>query len=311
MLSKVAIFNPDKGVFSIQTEKVNENLEPTQVLLKNLSIAVNEIDVIDGKVRKLTKLGSSACAEVVKVGENVTWLHRGDRVAYFTETAAYAEYKCVDHSKLIKVPANIASNTAAAILYRGCVAHMVAVRAFIIRDGINALIDNIHTATSSVIGWMAKKRGAFVVGITSENTEISPEACDIVIRSAGDTMVKEVLKATKNIGCHVYYPGLLPIPVSNLGDTITVSGVIVDYLNTMSSIPTAIIAQKSLFYTIPSLVDYKSIRSELVLTVDAILMMLSQSSFNIEFSEYGFEKINEAFAATASNQSSQATIIKV
>jgi hypothetical protein len=188
---------------------------------------------------------------------------------------------------------------------------MVAVRTFIIRGGNNALIDNIHTATSSVIGWMAKKRGAFVVGITSAETEISPEVCDVVIRSTGESMVKEALKATKNIGCHVYYPSLFPIPADNLCDIITVSGVIVDYLNIIPTIPSAIIAQKSLFYTIPSMIDYKTIRSELILTVDEILIMLNQSSFNIEFAEYSFEKINEAFTVTASNKSSQATIIKV
>ena len=311
MLSKIAIFNPDEGTFSIKTETVNENLEPNQVLLKNLSIAVNEIDVVNGKVRKLKNLGCSACGEVIKVGENVTWLNRGDRVAYFTETGAYSEYKAVDHTKLVKIPSNISSNTASAILYRGCLAHMVAVRTFIIRGGINALVDNIHTATSSTIGWMAKKRGAFVVGITSEESEISPNVCDVVIRSSRDSMVKEILSATKNIGCHVYYPGLSPMPIDKVGEALTVSGVIVDYLNVMQSVPTEIIAAKSLFFTIPSLVDYKSIRSELILTVDEIFAMLSQSPLDIEFVEYSFEKINEAFSEVELGKSPRGVMLKL
>ena len=310
MLSKIAIFNPDEGTFSIKTETVNENLEPNQVLLKNLSIAVNEIDVVDGKVRKLKNLGCSACGEVIKVGENVTWVNRGDRVAYFTETGAYSEYKAVDHTKLVKIPSNISSNTAVAVLYRGCLAHMIAVRAFIIRGGINALIDNIHTATSSAIGWMAKKRGAFVVGVTSEELEISPNVCDVVIKSTGDAVVKEILSATKNVGCHVYYPGLSPMPIDKVGEALTVSGVIVDYLNVMQSVPTEIIAAKSLFFTIPSLIDYKNIRSELILTVDEVFAMLSQTPLDIEFAEYSFEKINDAFAVTASNKSRQAVVVK-
>lgn len=311
MLSKVAVFNPGTGRFSIADETLKSDvLQPHQVLIGQTAIAVNEIDVADAKIRKWNNLGYTACGEVEKCGEEVTWLKPRDRVVYLADTDSYRQYKIIDQAKLVKVPEHINTNLAAAVFYRGAVAHMSTVRAFIVRNGINVLVDGIHTPASSALGWMAKKRGAFVVGLTSENHAIPSEVCDVVVRSSAENGVADIMNAFKGIGAHLYFPSLERMSTDKLIEVLAVSAVIVDHLGVMTDLSVDQLRQKSLFLTAPSMMDYKTMRSELVLTVDEIVCMLNERNFPISFSEYKFDQINEAFSQVSSGKSSSAVIVK-
>jgi NADPH2:quinone reductase len=311
MQSKVAVFKPEEGVFEIINEQIKDTLSPDEVLIRQTSISISDIDVVDGKIHKLTRLGHAAAGEVMKVGDNVTWLNVGDRVVYCAVPGAFCEYRVVNQSTLIKFPDSITKALAPALFYRGCIGHMATARAFIVRGGINALIDNIHNPTNAAIGLFAKQRGAFVIGITSENSEISQDVCDVVVHSNDQDLKKDIMSATKNIGCHVYYTGLNPISLEQAVDYLTVSGVIVDHLNVIQNLQTSLIAKKSLFFTAPSILHYKSIRNELVLTADEIIAIHSKTPFQCDISEFSFEKINEAFREVLSPSSAKAVVLKI
>ena len=99
MISKVAIFDYKSGQFSINDIKIDpDKLDPNDVLVKHTTIAVNEVDVADGRIREFNNLGYTACGEVVKCGEQVNWLNPGDRVAYFGAIGVYCQHKIIDNS---------------------------------------------------------------------------------------------------------------------------------------------------------------------------------------------------------------------
>jgi NADPH2:quinone reductase len=310
MQSKVAIFKPEEGVFEIINEQIKDTLSPDEVLIRQTSISMSDVDVVDAKFHKLTRLGHAAEGEVMKIGDGVTWLNVGDRVVYCAVPGAFCEYRVVNQSTLIKVQDNIAIGLAPALFYRGCVGHMATARAFIVRGGINALVDNIHNPTNAAIGLFAKQRGAFVIGITSENSEISQDVCDVVVHSNSQDIKKDIMNVTKNIGCHVYYTGLNPISFEQAVDYLTVSGVIVDHLNIIQDLQTSLIAKKSLFFTAPSILHYKSIRNELVLTADEVMSIHSKTPFQCDISEFSFDKINDAFREVLSPSTARAIVLK-
>lgn len=312
MISKVALFEAKTGQFSINDSKIdNEKIGPKQVLVRHTVIAINEIDVADGCIRAFNNLGYTACGEVMKCGDQVNWLQVGDRVAYFSEIGSYCQHRIIDGPKLIKVPDQINSNVATAVLYRGIVAHMATVRTFIVREGIIALIDEINTVTSSIIGWMAKKRGAHVVGITSEHIQIPSNVCDVVISRNSKNLVQDVINGCKGIGAHLYIPNLNVTPIDQVIQMLTPSAVIVDHIGYIPDISVSKLMQKSLFLTAPAITDYKSLRTELVLTFDEIISMLNERPLKILFSEYKLDQINEAFSEVSSGKSSSAVIIKL
>ncbi len=310
MLSKVVTFNPASSKFFINDMKIDvDNLAPSDVLMRQTAVAINEIDVADGLIRQFNNLGYSACGEVIKCGEAVKWLMPGDRVVYFDINGAYCDHKVVKSAKLVKVPDQITSNVATAILYRGIVAHMATVRTFIVRDGIQALVDGIDSPTGAVMGWMAKKRGANVIGITSSIAAIPPNVCDIVVRTDSKSFVQDTINACKGIGAHLYIPNLNSTPIDQVIEMLTPSAVIVDHIGCMTNISVSKLMKKSLFLTSPTLRDYKSFRAELVLTFDEVIAMLNEKPLAISFSEYKFDKINEAFAEVSSRKSSSAVVL--
>lgn len=310
MRSKIAIFND--GMFVFQESNLDtDNLQQNDVFIKQSIIAMNELDILNASLRNEKNLGHTACGEVINVGSGVKWLMPGDKVAYIVDKNSFCEYKIIDATKLVKIPVELNETQSAGLFFNGCLAHMVCARAFIIRDGINTIIDCIHTAMSSAIGWMAKKRGAFVIGLTSEDCEILPEVCDVVIYKSSHNLTKDVLSATKNTGAHVYYSGIKPISHEEIFELMTPSGVIVDHLGVLNNIQANMLMQKSLFFTAPSMFDYKTNRSELILTINDIISMNRTQQLPINFSTYQFDKINEAFAEVASCTSKNTVIIKI
>src|SRR3954469_4699153 len=82
-----------------------------EALVRLEAIGVNFIDVYHRT--GLYKLplpftpGSEAAGRVERVGEGVTDVKPGDRVAYAMERGAYAEYHVVSADRLVPVPQNV------------------------------------------------------------------------------------------------------------------------------------------------------------------------------------------------------------
>jgi NADPH2:quinone reductase len=312
MLSKIAIFDQSSNKFVIREEKIDqEKLASSEVLVRHTVIAINEIDVADSSIRKITNLGYSACGEVVACGSDVHWLNRGDRVAYFNSIGSYRDNKIVDSSKLVKVPDQINSNVATAVIYRGIVAHMALVRTFLVADTTKVLVDGINTATGAVMGWMAKKRGGKVIGITTDNGDISPNVCDNFLNRSSKTLTKDVIDLSGGTGAHLYISTLKYIEAESIIEMLEPAGVILDSIGCITGICISKLMSKSLFMTAPNMSDYKSLRTELILTFDEVVSMLNERPLQITFSQYKFSQIDEAFAEVSSGKSSSAVVLNV
>src|SRR5678816_307424 len=116
-------------------------------------------------------LGNEAAGVVESVGEDVTDVSAGDRVAYagmrgefFEQTGAYAQARNVPAERLIKLPAGISDRQAAAMMVKGFTASLIINRIFQPKRGDTVLI---HTAAGGVgvilCQWL-KDLGATVIG---------------------------------------------------------------------------------------------------------------------------------------------------
>src|ERR1700755_929285 len=97
-----------------------------QVRVKHTAIGVNFIDTYHRsglyKLPLPSGLGSEAAAIVDAVGEGVSTLRKGDRVAYAGTLGAYAEANNVPADKLVKLPDSIDDEVAAAAMLKGMTA---------------------------------------------------------------------------------------------------------------------------------------------------------------------------------------------
>jgi len=68
-------------------------------------------------------LGMEGAGVVDAVGEGVTEVKPGDRVAYAMIPGSYAEYAVVPAAKLAPLPSNVDTKTAAGLMLQGMTAH--------------------------------------------------------------------------------------------------------------------------------------------------------------------------------------------
>ena len=87
---------------------------PGQALVKIRPSGINFIDIYQRRGEEPEELpyipGLEASGIVGRVGEGVTHLKPGDRVAYTSQMGAYAEASVVQAERLIPLPANSRSN---------------------------------------------------------------------------------------------------------------------------------------------------------------------------------------------------------
>ena len=96
---------------------------PGQALLRHTAVGLNFIDVYQrtGLYPQAMPFvpGSEAAGVVEAVGEGVTLVAPGDRVAYAGALGAYCERRVVPADRLVKLPPGIDDQTAAAMMLQG------------------------------------------------------------------------------------------------------------------------------------------------------------------------------------------------
>src|SRR4029077_2155118 len=108
------------------------------------AIGVNFVDIYHRTglypVQTQYPLAQEAAGIVDAVGEGVTEVKKGDRVAYAMVLGSYAEYAVVPAWRLVSVPSKIDAKTAAALMLQGMTAHYLTRSTYPLKKGETALI---------------------------------------------------------------------------------------------------------------------------------------------------------------------------
>src|SRR4051794_7203867 len=124
---------------------------PDEVLVRVAAAGVNFIDIYRRTGHYPVPFpqvpGSEGAGEVVAVGSEVTEVTVGDRVAWSSAPASYAELVRVRESQLLPVPAGVDLDVAAAVTLQGITAHYLVTSVFPVRSEHDVLI---HAAAGGV-----------------------------------------------------------------------------------------------------------------------------------------------------------------
>ena len=123
-------------------------------------------------------LGNEAAGVVESVGEGVTDVATGDRVAYagmrgefFERTGAYAQARNVPAERLIKLPGSISDQQAAAMMVKGFTASLIINRIFRPKPGEPILVHTAAGGVGTILCQWSKHLGATVVGTVGSHDE--------------------------------------------------------------------------------------------------------------------------------------------
>jgi NADPH:quinone reductase len=216
-------------------------------------------------------LGSEGTGVVDAVGEGVTEVKKGDRVAYSMVLGSYAEFAIVPAWRLVPVPANIDAKSAATLMLQGMTAHYLAHGTYPLKKGDTALVHAAAGGVGLLLVQIAKQLGATVIGTvsTEAKAQLAKDAgAEHVILYTQSDFLAEVKKLTESRGVQVVYDSVGQSTFEKGLDCLRPRGTMV--LFGQSSGPVAVFdpgklaAKGSLFLTRPSLAHYTLDRNELL-----------------------------------------------
>lgn len=239
-----------------------------QVLVKLAASGVNFIDVYHRTGLYPQPLpftpGMEGAGVVEAVGESVTSIKPGDRVAYAMAIGSYAEYALVPEWQLVPVPEGLDLNQAAAIMLQGMTAHYLAHSTFRLEPGHTCVVHACGGGVGLLLTQIAKKRGATVIGTTSAAP--GTPKYELAVKAGADKITSYEEFNTK--GADVVYDSVGKSTFEASLNALRPRGMMVTYGNAsgpVAEISPLLLGQKgSIFLTRPTLGHYAANREELL-----------------------------------------------
>ncbi|MCE2979952.1 MAG: quinone oxidoreductase family protein [bacterium] len=249
---------------------------PGQATVRHHAVGLNYIDVYfrTGLYPQPLPggLGMEGAGVVEAVGEGVTDIAVGDRVAYAgTPTGAYSQARVMPAAKLVKLPEGIGFEQAAAMMLQGMTAQYLLKRTYPVKAGQTILWHAAAGGVGLIACQWAKALGATVIGTVGSDEKArlaKAHGCDHVIVYSRENFVERVKEITGGRGVPVVYDSVGKDTWPASLDCLQPLGMMVSFGNASGPIPpvnTADLASRgSLFFTRPTLMSYTATREDLL-----------------------------------------------
>ena len=244
-----------------------------QVLLRHTSVGLNYIDVYQRtgfyKMPLPYVPGSEAAGVVEEVGEGVTGLAVGDRIAYAGALGAYCERRVAPADRMVKLPPGVTDQTAAAMMLQGMTVQYLIRQTYRVQPGDTILIHAAAGGVGLILCQWASSLGATVIGTVSspEKAELArAHGCAHPVVLGEQDFVAKVKELTGGAGLPVVYDSVGRDTFQGSLDCLAVRGVLVLFgqsSGAVAPIDPNILARGSYFLTRPTLGSFVAKRAEL------------------------------------------------
>jgi len=295
---------------------------PKQALVRHEAIGLNFIDIYYRTGLYPTKLpytpGSEAAGVVEAIGDEVTRVRPGDRVAYAGGQGAYAEYNAVDADRLVRVPPAVPLHVAAAAMLKGMTAEFLADRI------CPALAPNdwtlVHAAAGGVGGilvqWL-KHRGLRVIasaGGPSKTAIARDHGADAVIDYEQEDIPARVREFTGGHGARIVYDSVGKATFEQSLASLGRRGMLVCYGNASGPPPAIepirLMRLGSIYLTRPTLFDYVATPAELDTAAASLFAMIEDGAVKVPIGQtWPLADARKAHEALESRATTGATIL--
>jgi NADPH2:quinone reductase len=263
-----------------------------QALVKIAASGVNFIDVYFRtglyKADLPATLGSEAAGAVESVGPGVADFAPGDRVAYAMARGSYAQYAVVPAAQLVKVPAGVDLQTAAAAMLQGMTAHYLTHSTFPLKSGDTCLVHAAAGGVGLLLVQMARRIGARVFGTvsTEAKAQLAKQAgADEVIFYTQQDFEAEVKRLTASRGVDVVYDSVGATTFAKGLNCLRPRGMMALFGQSGGPVPpfdpSLLNAKGSLFLTRPSLAHYCLTRDELLWRAGDVLGWVASGELKV------------------------------
>jgi NADPH2:quinone reductase len=264
-------------------------------------------------------IGEEGAGLVESVGDAVSDLRVGDRVAWASVLGAYAEYAVVPATRLVPVPKNVETRIAAAAMLQGMTAHYLATATYALKKGDRCLIHAAAGGVGLLLVQIAKLRGAYVIGTAGSDEKAalaSKAGADEMIVYTRQDFVAEVKRITESKGVNVVYDSVGQSTFLKGLDVLVPRGMMVTFGQSSGAIPSfdpLLLSQKgSLVMTRPTLAHYIATREELLKRAGDVFAWIGRGVLEVRIgAEFPLDDVTAAHRALEGRQTTGKVLLRV
>ena len=300
-----------------------ESPGPNEISIRHEAIGLNYIDVYFRTGLYLAPSlpftpGLEGAGVVEAVGEQVDFVAVGDRVAYASSPlGAYAQTRLMPADRVVKLPAEIDMQQAAAILLQGMTAEYLLCRTYLVQPGQRILFHAAAGGVGLLACQWAKHLGCEVIGTVSsqEKAELArAHGCDHPIIYTQENFVEQVKTLTDGKGVSVVYDSVGQETFANSLECLSPRGMLVSFGQSSGKIDPfdigTLTAKGSLYITRPTLMDYIASRADLEASAKAVFDMIKNNRLRINVNQtFALADAAKAHQALESRQTTGSTVL--
>lgn len=293
-----------------------------QVRVRHTAIGVNFIDTYHRSglypLPLPSGLGMEAAGVVEALGTNVTTLRVGDRVGYCAGVVgSYAEAVNAPAARLIKLPAGVSDEVAAASMLKGMTAQYLLKRTYPVKGGQTILFHAAAGGVGLIAGQWAKHLGVTAIGAVGSDDKFAlarENGYAHVINTRDAGWPRKVRELTGGAGVPVVYDSVGKDTFMGSLDCLSVRGLMVSFGNASGAVPAfepgILSAKGSLYLTRPTLMHYTITPRELQETADDLFGVIASGVVKIAIHQrFKLADARRAHEALHSRGTTGATIL--
>lgn len=239
-----------------------------EIVVAQDAIGINYIDVYHRNGAYPVPLpaipGLEGAGRVEAVGSNVKEFAIGDRIAYAGgPLGGYAAKRLLPSRWAVKLPEEVSSDTAAAILFKGITAQYLLKSTANVASGQTILLYAPVGGLGQIMAPWAKQLGARVIGVTSSDEKEAralEKGCDAVVRSDRGNIAKQVEELTGGEKVNTVFDSVGAQTLTASLDSLKPRGMLVSFGIASGPTPPLDLAELgkrgSLFVTRPTIVTH-------------------------------------------------------
>jgi len=296
---------------------------PGQIKIRQEAAGLNFIDVYhrSGLYKQDMPFtpGVEGAGVVEAVGDSVTNVKKGDRVAYAGPLGGYAEQRLIDADRVVKLPDAISTQQAAGMMLQGMTAQMLLRSVYPVKSGDTILVQAAAGGVGLIMCQWAAALGATVIGTvsTEEKAELARNhGCAHPIVYSKQDFVAEVNRITAGEKLPVVYDSVGRDTFMKSLDCLKLRGLMVSFGNAsgpVDPISPLLLSQKgSLYLTRPTLFHYVATRAELEKSAGELFAMVESGKVKIEVKQrFPLEDAAEAHRQLEARKTTGSTILTI
>jgi NADPH2:quinone reductase len=267
---------------------------PGQVRLKQRASGVNFIDTYfrmgmypaPGGMPFIA--GNEGAGDVVAVGQGVTDIKVGDRVAYVSALGGYAEERLIVAERCVPLPAAISYEQAAGMMLKGMTAQYLLRQTFRVERGMTILVHAAAGGVGLILCQWGKPLGATVIGTVGSKEKAAlahANGADHTILYREEDFAARVKEITGGKLCDVVYDGVGKTTFPASLDCIRPRGLFASFGSSSGQVEAFNInilqTKGSLFATRPTLNHYTATRKDLLATANDLFDVVGSGKVKI------------------------------